>query len=1088
MNKNFRLIFFISILLISINFVFGGNVINYKYDLSLGSSPQSPGSGWEEVHSVCIRTSGDGFSCADNVYLWRKVDTNAYQYIVNNGENPGGGWQIIRTLKSNYDQYMVTFYLWEKQGGLSMDIKLSHAGTGEAKEIDCRDFSKSLTDQGYVFGSRAAVQRFGGPVTSDVCLYQKEFKECSDGKDNDNDGKKDLNDKGCIDTNDDNEAGEPIGYLDAVQNCQKVIGWTCDSDDFNKALNVDLYVDGVKGTGTSLGTIKADIQREAGVGAACGGNSNHGYSLDLPASLRDGQSHKIYAYATNIGTPAKDIELTNTPLTFTCTPKCNADQTIFKTLTEKSSNAALYNDASFFNQICYNNIFGTATFSNPHACISNDKNVVLWLKTNSDSKVSTTKSLSEFTIPICYGDLKCRVIDTSQAQSCTPSEEIVASLVSTSNSLVSEKDDPNYPIKICCKSQISLNSAYWTNMKYEQISQTDINDEVKLIAFGNKLENEEIKFTIKKEVNFAGIDFLAKDKIVAKEITKGSFTWRAGADLQGNLKDAQGNWNSGDYYFEAILNGDLNSMKKSGNLKVSAPENNAPPFANIVSPDNGNIFFLGEQIQFTQNSYDIDDDIEYTWDFGDGISLTGNSQTLQNYNPIHIYTGVQNLGQKLIQLTVKDDRGLTSSDTVSILILNNLQETKTYSYTFINSPVNGKIYDRQIDYDASGTYQIRVEPKTQNDQCNKIITCIGGLCPISTNDNPSCYPETDPFISIINSPTSQNPADYDSITFCWNHKNYEDNNYGTELCTQGDSGKFFSRFYSLIGDKMSKLTIKTDIPSSAEVIFNIAFDKYICLNNISPNNPQGLIQGNSYWISSGNTPIESINDCERIDTLISGATCCPLGYSCSNDKCIPENIDSCSGFETQEKCIANNGNEEIAKKQITCNGLEAGLVYGTNNYCLAFCTAECIWDRECKIHSESGVVYNKGDGTPSKVFEYSELSEANSYCSPTSQNIVYDCIVDITSTGSCNSGEDFYTESWTVEYLEVKDGMRNVVTSPINDYNVLDQLPEECRQPTGSRTISCDKVIRLPFFDYRNLILSVLFLMIIYYLIINKNN
>ena len=146
------------------------------------------------------------------------------------------------------------------------------------------------------------------------------FPICSDRIDNDNDGKIDYpNDRGCLDVNDNNEFGEPFGYLDGVQSCNNIIGWACDPDDFNSAIDVHLYKDNPVGAGgILLSIVRANFQREAQVGLQCGGNSNHGFSFTLLDSLKDGKNHSIYAYAINIGTNSNNQELNGNPKEFSC--------------------------------------------------------------------------------------------------------------------------------------------------------------------------------------------------------------------------------------------------------------------------------------------------------------------------------------------------------------------------------------------------------------------------------------------------------------------------------------------------------------------------------------------------------------------------------------------------------------------------------------------------------------------------------------------------------------------------------------------------------------------------------------------------
>ncbi|OGY99909.1 MAG: hypothetical protein A3C11_03230 [Candidatus Sungbacteria bacterium RIFCSPHIGHO2_02_FULL_49_12] len=99
----------------------------------------------------------------------------------------------------------------------------------------------------------------------------------------------------------------PKGSHDA-SNATVSTGWTCDPDDYNQAITVHFYGDGPAGSGTLLGAATANLARESAVGDQCGGNANHGFSFSTPGSLKDGNEHRVYAYAINIG-PA-----TNNPL------------------------------------------------------------------------------------------------------------------------------------------------------------------------------------------------------------------------------------------------------------------------------------------------------------------------------------------------------------------------------------------------------------------------------------------------------------------------------------------------------------------------------------------------------------------------------------------------------------------------------------------------------------------------------------------------------------------------------------------------------------------------------------------------------
>ena len=157
--------------------------------------------------------------------------------------------------------------------------------------------------------------------------------QCNDGQDNDGDGQTDYpDDPGCAGYNDTDEDGEPIGYTDQppITTCDWLVGWTCDPEDFNQPLDVHVY-DGPYGQGgTYLGMTVANVAREPGVAALCGGNADHGFTFAIPASLKDGTDHEYHAYAINIGSTSVN-PLLELPITLNCAPTPVANLNISKT-------------------------------------------------------------------------------------------------------------------------------------------------------------------------------------------------------------------------------------------------------------------------------------------------------------------------------------------------------------------------------------------------------------------------------------------------------------------------------------------------------------------------------------------------------------------------------------------------------------------------------------------------------------------------------------------------------------------------------------------------------------------------------------
>jgi fibronectin type 3 domain-containing protein len=96
------------------------------------------------------------------------------------------------------------------------------------------------------------------------------------------------------------------GYLDGTD-CNSIYGWAWDANQPNTPINVDLY-----DSNTFIATVAANQFRQDLVNAGIG-NGYHGFSVTTPPSLKDGQTHTIYAKYGGTGT-----NLNATPKTVTC--------------------------------------------------------------------------------------------------------------------------------------------------------------------------------------------------------------------------------------------------------------------------------------------------------------------------------------------------------------------------------------------------------------------------------------------------------------------------------------------------------------------------------------------------------------------------------------------------------------------------------------------------------------------------------------------------------------------------------------------------------------------------------------------------
>jgi len=109
----------------------------------------------------------------------------------------------------------------------------------------------------------------------------------------------------------------PVGALEQFA-CEGLIGWAQDPDTPEAAIDVDLYFGGPAGDPLAVPVqVKADLPRED----LCQqlGSCDHGFALDVPLSLRDGQPHPVHVYAHD-SEEGEAAELELSPAQVQCAP------------------------------------------------------------------------------------------------------------------------------------------------------------------------------------------------------------------------------------------------------------------------------------------------------------------------------------------------------------------------------------------------------------------------------------------------------------------------------------------------------------------------------------------------------------------------------------------------------------------------------------------------------------------------------------------------------------------------------------------------------------------------------------------------
>lgn len=97
------------------------------------------------------------------------------------------------------------------------------------------------------------------------------------------------------------EPQSPRGFVDRVDNSGVVSGWAFDPNSPGYALNLHVYVDGPAGQGQMLPVVQRAQYARPDVNQATGYEGDHGFTFQLPRSLRDGVNHAVYIYGIDTG-------------------------------------------------------------------------------------------------------------------------------------------------------------------------------------------------------------------------------------------------------------------------------------------------------------------------------------------------------------------------------------------------------------------------------------------------------------------------------------------------------------------------------------------------------------------------------------------------------------------------------------------------------------------------------------------------------------------------------------------------------------------------------------------------------------------
>ena len=112
--------------------------------------------------------------------------------------------------------------------------------------------------------------------------------------------------------------GDVLGDA-AIDECSAIVGWVHDENNPNESLTVQVYFDGAP---TVLGSVGVEIVADEYRASLCDllGSCEHGFTLEVPRSLRDGEEHQVKLFSLGSEDIAGVEIETETPPAFTCPP------------------------------------------------------------------------------------------------------------------------------------------------------------------------------------------------------------------------------------------------------------------------------------------------------------------------------------------------------------------------------------------------------------------------------------------------------------------------------------------------------------------------------------------------------------------------------------------------------------------------------------------------------------------------------------------------------------------------------------------------------------------------------------------------
>lgn len=718
---------------------------------------------------------------------------------------------------------------------------------------------------------------------------------------------------------------------------------------------------------------------------------------------------------------------------------CTANQQIFRISSQTNAHAEQAIGATgYATQICFDDYFPAFPgIANRECGVNNPPILKLSATSNAHAEIP---SLTNYNFGVCFAGLSCVV----QPAACGVGKVEIASLSSNTNAHVGIPGTytGTGSFRVCC-SVGTLPPGFGTNfsiIEWRNGQGVRIGQSVNRTAYVNQTVtmHAQTQFAPGTSITF---DVWEEDTLNDDFIRTTTATVSSDGSVQANYFVHDGDTRVGEsepspleFYFRLYTtNRALSSeMNRSENLNIvlTAPPN-TPPVANITGPVHRGIYYRGTTVQFNQTSLDADGDgLAYRW--------TITEDNYMNTNPSFNYV-FSTAGQKTVTLRVTDTRGAIHEMQVSVIVV-----ASPGILAFVNRPVHQQTVVNStlwVRFNASDSFVIN----SVNGPSCPVVSCLAGSCPLSTQNVPAgCAQETLPVLNT--------PQGFQSLYFDWSF-NDGDNGAVFDGFGQNTIVKRFGSASASSFDKQATLQVNysntqiglTNLLGTTTRIFTLLNDQ--CIDNgrtfvdFDPNTGQEL----------GRYPTMNSIRCAGADGIAGNAgDCCPVGYACSTDTanpgCRPTNMTMCNQYTNRTMCT----NDPYRLGNSSQNpGWAIGPACGSYvNGTVVSCA--CAWNGTSELN---GVCQFRKS--------YPSTNNPGGGCTPAS------CTYGSSSPTQCIDG--FATVFVTADYYSGTCVERGITQ-------------QECEAAEGQQAILCGQPsVALGFFDYKQLIISIIVIAAIYF-------